>query len=90
VNFQSSFSYENNDILYTSIALPNNMTQLLQNGLDIFVDSKKRNQSNTDIEGCIDDDRFSLTLVIYEIDDEEFISDTMNKNAVGVSNVRLM
>ena len=90
VNFQSSFSYENNDILYTSIALPNNMTQLLQNGLDIFVDSKKRNQNNQDIKGCIDDDRFSLTLVIYEIDDEEFISDKMNKNAVGVSNVRLM
>lgn len=41
VNFQNSFSYENNDVINTSIALPNNMTQLLQNGLDIFIDTKK-------------------------------------------------
>lgn len=90
VNFQSTFSYENNDILNTSIPLPNNMTQLLQNGIDIFIDSKKRNQNNQDIKGCIDDDRFSLTLAIYEIDDEEYVSSTMNKDAKGISNVRLM
>lgn len=46
--------------------------------------------ANQDIKGCIDDDRFSITLVIYEIDDEEYVSDKMNKEAFGISNVRNM
>jgi hypothetical protein len=89
-NFQNSFSYQNSDIMSNSIAMPNNMTQLLQNGLDIHVDTKKRNTINQDIRGFIDEDEFSLTLVIYEIDDEEYGSDSMKKDAFPIPNVRNM
>ena len=66
------------------------MTQLLQNGLDIFVDTKKLNFSNEDVKGFVDDDAFNISLLIYEIDDFEYITDEMNKDVKNRPNVRFI
>lgn len=70
-------SYQNPDIEQNSIPLPNNITNILQNGLDIFVDSKKRDITNKDINGNTLDDTFKLWLVVYELEDFEYITHEM-------------
>ena len=47
--------------------LPADNGSWIQNGIDIFVDSKKLDVNDTDIEGCIDNDEFILTLIIYDV-----------------------
>lgn len=77
--FGESFYHTSHNLEDVSYPLPSNMTQMLQNGLDIFVDTKKLNQHNNDIQGCIDEDSFNLTLVIYELEDFEYISGDLNE-----------
>jgi hypothetical protein len=89
-NFADTFEYQNADFEYNSIPLPDNMTQLLQNGIDIFVDTKKLNFSNEDVKGFVDEDAFNLSLIIYEIDDFEYITDEMNTNVKNRPNVRFI
>ena len=78
--FGESFHHTANTLEDVSYNLPANMAQILQNGLDIFVDTKKKNYHNVDIKGCIDADSFNLTLVVYEIDDYEYITNELNDN----------
>lgn len=87
-HFGNSIAYANNNVEYNSVPVPHNMTQLLQNGLDIFIDSKKRNFSNQDISGCINEDTFSLTLLVYEVDEFESIKDELNEKTKNYANVR--
>lgn len=89
-NFSNTFEYQNTDYDYNSMPLPDNMVQLLQNGIDIFVDTKKTNFSNEDIKGCVDEDAFNISLIIYEIDDYEYITDEINTNVKNRQNVRFI
>lgn len=86
--FGNNLSYQNGDSEYNSMSLPQNMTQILQNGFDIFIDSKKRNINNADINRNIDEDSFQLALVIYEIEDHEYLSHNYNKDVKNMPNVR--
>jgi hypothetical protein len=78
-SFAESFHYQNDDMQNNSIPLPSNMMQILQNGLDIFVDSQKNNFSSQDIQGNIDEDAFNMALVVYEIDEDEYIQHNIIK-----------
>lgn len=86
-SFAESFHYQNNDVENSLLSLPNNMMNILQNGLDIFVDSRKNNFSNQDIQGNIDEDAFNMVLCIYEIDEDEYINHDITK-AANLPNVR--
>ena len=88
--FGNSFSHQNNDIEFNSIPLPHNMMQILQNGFDVYIDSKKRTFGDEDIEGNIADDTFNLTLVIYEIEDYEPISHELDTKIKNYVNARLI
>lgn len=86
INFIDSFSYQNNDIENNSMPLPGNIDQILQNNFDVFIDSKKRNFSNQSINGFIDEDAWSMSLIIYEMDELEVIThelDTKVKNSIN-------
>ena len=76
--FGENVSYNNFDIEKTSIPLPHNISQILQNGIEIFVDSKKISAANQDISGFIDEDAFNLSLVIYELEDFEYVDQVLN------------
>lgn len=76
--FDNTLSYQNFDIEQNSIPLPHNIAQILQNGIDIFVDSKKKDHYGQDISGSINDDAFNLCLVIYELEDFEYVSNKLN------------
>lgn len=88
--FGNNVSYHNNNIEYNSIQLPNNTGQLLQNGLDIFIDSKKKNFNNQDIGGNINEDSFNLSLIIYEVDDYEYINVDFNEKSKNYVNQRIV
>lgn len=88
--FGNNITYQNNNLEFNSIQLPNNTAHLLQNGLDIFIDSKKRNTANQDISGNINEDRFNLSLVIYEVDDYEYINVDLNEKVQNYNNSRLV
>jgi hypothetical protein len=85
--FGNTFTYSNNDADFNSVPV-NNITQLLQNGIDVFIDSKKRNFYNQDIAGCINDDAFSLTLLVYELDDYDYKSVDLNEKTKNTNNPR--
>lgn len=87
--FGNSFSYQNSDLEYNSIALPNNISQFLQEGIDVFVDCKKRNFGNQDISGCINDDTFNLSLIIYELEDFEYLYQDMSEKQRNYVNIAL-
>lgn len=85
-NFLDTFDFQNNEMMNNSIPLPNNINNILNNDLDIFVDTKKRDIYNQDINGCIDDDAWSMVLVIYELDEYELVNkelDTKIKNSIN-------
>ncbi len=85
-HFGKTMSYHNTDSENYSIPLSNSINNILHNDIDIFVDTKKLNFLNKDINGCIDDDSWCLTLVIYELDDFEYVNkelDTSIKNNVN-------
>ena len=86
--FGENITYHNADIEQNCIPMPEG-NQLLQNGLDIFIDTKKMSQANQDISGNIDEDKFNLELIIYEIDDFEYVSNNLNEDARNLPNVRM-
>ena len=88
--FVNTFSFQNSDIENTSIPLPSNINNILHNNLDIFIDSKKLNFNNHDIRGCIDDDAWSMTLVIYEIDEYDPINHELDTKLRNYINPRLL
>lgn len=84
--FVDTIQYQNSDIQNYSIPLPSNINSMLHNNLDIFIDSKKQNMASQDINGCIDEDAWNLALIIYEVDEYEFINhelDTKIKNPIN-------
>lgn len=89
INFTNTLSYQNYDIENYSIPLPNNINNILHNNLDIFVDTKKLNFNNRDINGCIDADSWSLSLVVYEYDDLELINKELDPKIKNNVNPRL-
>ena len=89
VYFGNTITYQNSDIEFNSIPLSNNISQLLQNGLDIFVDSKKRNHINQDIVGNINEDTFNISLIIYEIEDYDYITREKNDGVKIPQNIRV-
>lgn len=88
-NFSNSFSFQNNDVDNFSIPLPSNINNLLHNNLDIFVDTKKLNFNNQDINGCINDDPWCIQLVIYEYDEIEPINKELDTKINNSINPRL-
>lgn len=88
-NFQNSITYQNSDIEYNSIPLPSNFGSVLQNGLDIFIDSKKRNYLNADIQGCINEDRFNLSLIVYEIEDFDYLYQDLSEKQKNYMSIAL-
>ncbi len=89
-NFIDTFSYENHDIENNSMPLPMNIGQILQNSFDIFIDSGKTNFNNQNIRGFIDEDAWSMTLLIYEQDEFEFINKELDPKIHNIKNVRLI
>jgi patatin-like phospholipase/acyl hydrolase len=87
--FVATFSFQNSDIENSSIPLPSNINNILHNNLDIFIDSKKLNFNNQDIRGCLDDDAWSMTLVIYEIDEYDPITHELDTKLRNYINPRL-
>ena len=87
--FGNTLTYQNNDLENNSIPLPHNFNSILQNGLDIFVDSKKRNFNNADILGNINEDRFNLSLLIYELEDFDYGYQDMSDKQRNYKNIAL-
>ncbi len=69
-----TLTYQNADIEQNSIPLPHNIANILQNGIDIFVDSKTKDGYGQDIGGDLSNNSFNLHLVVYELEDFEYIS----------------
>jgi hypothetical protein len=88
-NFANSASFQNNDVENFSIPLPSNINSILHNNLDIFVDTKKLNLNNQDINGCINDDPWCMQLVIYEYDELEVINKELDTKINNSLNPRL-
>jgi hypothetical protein len=72
------YSYENTDFNMNSMPLQTDNGSWLNNGIDIFVDSKKLDDTNTDIGGCIDADSWVLSLIIYDVEEYETITDELS------------
>jgi len=87
--FDSSQSYQNSDMQLNSISLPYNINNILHNNIDIFVDTKKLNFLNNDIQGCFEDEAWSLTLVVYEQDEFELINKELDTKVKNYINARL-
>lgn len=68
------YNYQNENIDINSMVLHADNGAWLNNGIDIFVDSKKLDDSLVDIGGCIDADSWVLTLVIYDREEYETLS----------------
>lgn len=66
--------YENQNIEMNSMPLHADNGAWLNNGIDIFVDSKKLDDTLVDIGGCIDADSWVLTLIIYDVEEYKTIS----------------
>lgn len=62
-----------NDLELNDIELPTN-TSWLNNGIDIFVDTKKRDDVDDLIEGCPAIDNWTMVLIIYDVEDYEYIT----------------
>lgn len=88
--FADNFSYQNQQLEINSMNLPYNVNTILQNKINIFVDSKKRNYDNADINGCLDDDSWSLALVIYELNEIEVKTNELDTNTKNYVNARLV
>jgi hypothetical protein len=88
--FGDNINYQNNNLEYTSIQLPHNASQLLQNGLDIFIDTKTKDQNDRDIMGAMLEDVFVLSLIIYELDDYDYINLDLNEKIKNYNNTRLV
>jgi hypothetical protein len=73
----NNVSYQNADIEQNSIPLPHNINNILQNGLDIFIDSKNKDSKDIDIKGNTLDNSFNISLLIYELEDFEYITNEM-------------
>lgn len=73
----NNVSYVNPNIEQISVPLPHNIASILQNGLDIFVDSKKTDSTNQDINGNTLEDTFNLCLVVYELEDFEYVTNEL-------------
>ena len=64
--------------LNNSMMLPGDNGAWIQNGIDIFVDSKKLDVNNDNIKGCIDNDEWILTLIIYDVEEYDTIDNNMD------------
>lgn len=67
------FIYENHNVEINSMPLHSDNGAWLNNGIDIFVDTKKKD-ATTDIGGCIDVDSWALTLIIYDVEEYETLT----------------
>ena len=70
--------YNNNDLVNNSMMLPADNGSWIQNGIDIFVDSKKLDVNDVDINGCINNDEWILTLIIYDVEEYDTIDNNMD------------
>ncbi len=80
--------FENQDIYHNYIKLPMNK-DFLQNGIDIFVDTKKQDDSGNDIGGCPATDSWQLALILYDIEDEEYLYQDMSQKQRNYMNIAL-
>lgn len=72
-SFANSFEYVNQDTTYNSIDITNHTTFLENNnGIELFVDTKVLDDAAVDIGGIKEFDRFSISLIIFEFEKEEF------------------
>ena len=69
-NLSKSFEYINPDVINNSIDITGNTGFIEGNPLEIFVDTKIKDDIS-DINGCLEENFWSLTLVIYEEEKEE-------------------
>lgn len=61
-------------------------TSWLNNGIDIFVSTMKKDDSGDDIKGCPSDDNWTLTLVIYDVQDFEYLKKELDDKVHNMSN----
>lgn len=80
--------YENPDIYQNYIKLPINK-DFLQNGIDILIDTKKFDDTNVDIAGNIVNDSWQLALILYDIEDDEYLYQDMSQKQRNYTNVAL-
>ena len=80
--------YENQDIYNNYIKLPMNK-DFLQNGIDIFVDTKKQDDSGVDVGGCPATDSWQMVLIIYDIEDDEYLYQDISPKQRNYMNIAL-
>ena len=81
-------TYNNSDLINNSMSLPSDNGAWVQNGIDIFIDSKKLDINGVDIKGCIDDDLWVLSLIIYDVEEYETLDNNMDGNVANYINPR--
>jgi hypothetical protein len=89
-HFGNNIIYNNYNLEYSSVQLPYNASQLLQNGLDIFIDTKIKDQNDADIKGALLEDQFTMSLIIYELEDYDYINVDLNEKIKNYNNTRLV
>jgi len=72
--------YINPDVINNSIDITGNTSFLEGNPLEIFLDTKVKDDSDVDIKGCSDESVWSLSLIIYEEVKEENLKDYADDN----------
>lgn len=71
--------YENNNLEMNSISLQNDNSSWINNGIDIFVDSKFLDATPLDIGGCFEEDNWSLVLIIYDVEEYDTLTTELSE-----------
>lgn len=81
--FNNQFHYINPNIELNSIEL--NDGSFLNNGIDIYVEMNKLDNTLALIKGCITNDEWCMELLIYDIDEEEMIYQELSNQVKNTS-----
>jgi hypothetical protein len=82
-NANNAMTY--NDLEMNDIELPSN-TSWLNNGIDICVDTMKKDDNGTLINGCPSDDDWTMVLIIYDIEDYEYLEKQVDNKVHNIPN----
>lgn len=86
INLSKSINYINPDVINNSIEITGNTGFMEGNPIEIIVDTKiGADTTADDINGCLDDCRWSLTLIVYEEEKEENAKDFVDDRTKNFS-----
>lgn len=72
IDLSKSLTYINPDVINNSIEITGNTGFMEGNPIEIVVDTKLgADTTEADIKGCLEENRWSLTLIVYEEEKEE-------------------